>query len=673
MPLREHYTLLPGDTPLWMYAVFALFAAVFVAGLVRRLRPLSLRGLLRATPRGARAALRRLVAYGLLQRRVAERRRDWPHVALFSGFLILTLGTALVALDEHILNALGLPLLRGGFYLGFEATLDFFGVLLVAGSAAALLWRLRRPPPPTRSPAGPRRIHGQYLALLAALLFVGVTGFMLEGLRLTLRPVAWAEWSFIGAATAQLLRPLELTERAGALYTVLWWSHAIAAFGLIAAIPYTVLVHWIGAPMSIALFTGRPQPALDAPFDLRALIESGNYDVKAGTATLADLGDEQRLALLACTDCGRCDDACPAGAMGENAGLSPRQLVQSLRRECLSGHNGDLLAGTIAEADLWACTTCASCVQVCPVLIRPSDYVVPFRRELVRRQRIDARQSALLGNLGRSGNPYGSARADRAALPRELGIPTPGDAPAADYLYWMGCAAAYDTRVASIVKATMNILRSAGVTVAALGEEEACTGDAARRLGEEGLFQQLALRNIETLEQHGVRRILTHCAHCFNALRNEYPRFGADLEVVHHIELIARLVREGRVRLTGGGDDDAVTVHDACYVARYNRILDAPRDALRAIPGLRLTEMPRNRERSFCCGAGGARYWYEVPRQEPAGAIRVREARAVGARVVATECPFCLKMLEDAASASPNGTIEIRDVAEIVAAALPRR
>lgn len=238
------------------------------------------------------------------------------------------------------------------------------------------------------------------------------------------------------------------------------------------------------------------------------------------------------------------------------------------------------------------------------------------------------------------------------------------------YLYWTGCAANYDARIAAVVKATTRVIRAAGIEVSFLGEEEACTGDAARRLGEEGLFQQLALQNIATLQRHGVKRIVTHCAHGFHVLKNEYPRFGADFEVFHHSELIAQLLREGRIRLKPGPRSMA-TLHDSCYVGRYNGIFDAPREILRAVYGDDTVEMPRSREQSFCCGAGGANYWYDAPKKEPAGVIRIREAVKAGAQTVVAECPFCIKMLEQGAqSAAADGELIVRDIAEIVADAL---
>lgn len=238
------------------------------------------------------------------------------------------------------------------------------------------------------------------------------------------------------------------------------------------------------------------------------------------------------------------------------------------------------------------------------------------------------------------------------------------------YLYWTGCAANYDARIAAVVQATAKVLRAGGISLRFLGEEEACTGDPARRLGEEGLFQQLALRNIDTLTRHGVQHVVTHCAHCFHVLKNEYPRFGARFEVVHHSELIARLLRQGRLALKPGAPAPA-TLHDSCYVGRYNRIFDAPRAIVQAVHGSRSVEMPRHRERSFCCGAGGANYWYDAPKKESPATIRIREAVQVGARTVVAECPFCIKMLElGAQSVEGAEAVKVRDISEIVAEAL---
>ncbi len=239
-----------------------------------------------------------------------------------------------------------------------------------------------------------------------------------------------------------------------------------------------------------------------------------------------------------------------------------------------------------------------------------------------------------------------------------------------DWVYWMGCAATYDPRIGDIARATAKVLGAAGLRLRFLGAEEACSGDAARRIGEEGLFQQLALQNIETLKRHEAKNIVTHCAHCYHVLKNEYPRFGGEFEVRHHAELIASLLEEGRIRLRRDEMEPA-TLHDSCYVGRYNRIFEAPREVLRAVYGDALVEMPRHGEQSFCCGGGGGNYWYDVAKNESAGALRIKEAVGTGARTVVAECPFCVKMLAQGATvAAPDSDVQIKDIAEVVAQAL---
>ena len=420
VPNRQTFGLVPQGTDVIMYLVFVPFVIAFCVGLYLRLRASGLVRLVTAGPGGIAGGLQRLVVFGLLQRRVAHRPRGWPHVGIFYGFLTLLFGTAVVALDWDVLRPLGVRILSGSPYLYFEALLDALGLVFVVSLIAALAWRLIS----LRS-TGPdqRRMQWQFVLLIVGLLYMGTTGFILEGLRLTLRPVPWADWSFIGNSLAGPLNALGLERRGETIYLALWWSHAVVAFTLIAALPYSAFLHAVAAPLNLMVHPGLPKLALDAPFDLREVEASGNFDVKAGASTLADLNAAQRFALLACTNCGRCDSVCPAVVSG--TALSPRQLVQGLRGVQMAGNSRtDLLdSGEVSAPALWACTTCGACVQACPVLIRPVDYIVPFRRELVTRQQIDKRQIEFLGNLGRSLNPYGLPPANRSRLAAELKAP----------------------------------------------------------------------------------------------------------------------------------------------------------------------------------------------------------------------------------------------------------
>jgi heterodisulfide reductase subunit C len=417
MPARDTFGLVPPGSELALYLLFVPFAVLFAVGLWRRLIGSGLCRAMVDGHGGIAGAIGRLARYGLLQSRVAQRPRGWPHLAIFSGFLVLLFATTVVAIDWDIARPVGFRVLAGARYLYFEAFVEALGLVFVVGLLAALAWRLAK-----LRQTGPdqRRIQYQYLLLIAALLYMGITGFLLESLRLVIHPVPWAGWSFIGAWLAAALSSLGVGPIAEPFYVVLWWSHAFIAFSLIASLPYTTFLHAAAAPLNLMAQPGRPRTQLSTPFDLREVMKSGNFDVKVGAVSLADLEPELRFAVQACTNCGRCDDVCPAMTMGTP--LSPRRLVQTLRAKALGGDaTEDLLAArAVTPAELWACTTCAACVEACPVFIRPVDYIVPFRRALVGQQLLDKRQAELLANLGRSNNPYGLPAERRNQLAAEL-------------------------------------------------------------------------------------------------------------------------------------------------------------------------------------------------------------------------------------------------------------
>jgi heterodisulfide reductase subunit C len=418
MPVRETFGLVPPGTVPIFYLVFLPFAAVFIYGVWLRLSGSGLVLAILRGPGGLAGAVRRLLVYVFLQRRVGRRARGWPHLANFSGFITLLLATTIVAIDWDIARPLGFRVLTGARYLYFELFADALGLVFVIGLIGALVWRLAK-----LRHAGPdqRRVQYQFLALTTALLYLGVTGFVLESLRLIIRPVEWANWSFVGTYLSAMLAGTGIEAVAPTLYIWVWWAHGLVVFALIASLPYTVFLHAGAAPLNLMAQPGKPRLELSTPFDLREVLESGNFDVKSGVATFADLEPEMRFAVQACTNCGRCDSVCPAFATG--TALSPRRLVQTLRKVALRGNTSDdvLTLKVLTAEELWACTSCAACVEACPVFIRPVDYIIPFRRELVSRQILQKRQSDFLANLGRSANPYGLAAERRAQLAEELG------------------------------------------------------------------------------------------------------------------------------------------------------------------------------------------------------------------------------------------------------------
>ncbi len=611
--------------------------------------------------------LGQMAKYGLFQRKVMARPYSgFMHMAIFSGFGVLFAGSVLVQVDGYVLKPMGVPFLQGNVYQVFEAILDVFGLVFILGVGLALHRRLWIKPEHLES-------SPQILVVLLVFLYLGVTGFLLEGLRMALEFKPSEPWAFAGYALSTLIKRIDLSDKSGfQVYRVLWWSHGLVAFGLLAAIPYTRLAHMFVSPLNTMVSPPRPRGELTAPFNLAELLETGNFDVRVGAGKIGDFDWQHKLGLEACTNCGRCQEACPAYATG--TALSPRRLVQSLKHELDTAANNermrDLFDGVVSENEVWACTMCGACIQACPVLIHPPSYVIELRRGLVSQNKLDGKKIDLLTNLSRSFNPFGFPHADREPFARQLGVPILSENPNVEWVYWIGCAGVYDPRTQNVVKAMVEILKRAGVDFGILGGEEKCVGDPARRVGEEGRFQELVFQNLETLNRYKVKKIITHCPHCFNTLKNEYPQLGGEFEVVHHSVFIRDLVREGRITVTGE-IIDKVTLHDSCYIGRFNGEYNAPRDILKSIPGVKLVEMPRTREHSFCCGAGGANYWYEVPREVKMSTVRAREAQETDARLLAVECPYCLRMLGDANTvAGLEDTLKVKDLAEIVAAVI---
>lgn len=639
-----------------LYVLFLVCLAVLFVGIAlqrRRLGPLG--GTVAAARAGGPGRLLRLV---FLQRRVARGdNAGWVHLPIFWGFVILGLGSLTIMVDGYVLQPLGLGLSRGMGYKVFQASLDAFGIAFVVGVGLAIYRRVWIRP--ERKPADP-----VMLAILVALLGIGVSGFVLEGLRIRLEAVS-EPWAFGGSGVAALLSIVPPSADLGmAAYDALWWGHVIVAFGIIAAIPFTALRHVVTAPLNILGSSENLSGALTTPFNLKELMRAVKFDVKVGADSIADFSGRERLGFAACADSGQCQTVCPAHAAGEP--LSPSRLVRALRA---ASDDKTLADGAVSEEAIWSCTLCGACTGACPVLVDPIGSIAQLRRGLVAKNRLGKERTAVLANLTRARNPYGLNGATRDGLARGLGLQDSGRHADADVLYWIGCAATFDSRARKVAEATVRIANSAGIRFSVLGPEEACCGDPARRIGEEGLFQELASKIIETFERHGITKVLTHCAHCFNTFRNEYPTLGARFEVVHHATFIQGLIRAGSIR-PGRRSIASLTIQDACYVGRFNGGLEPPRSILGSIPGATVHEMSRSGARAFCCGGGGGNYWYEVPGREKIGTLRMREAGATKAGVLVTECPFCLKMLEGAQTAAGVETMEVRDIAEVVAASI---
>jgi Fe-S oxidoreductase/nitrate reductase gamma subunit len=612
-----------------------------------------------------------LLRHALLQLRTARQAYAGGfHLMVFAGFIVLAIATTVVMLDFD----LGTHIMEGRFYLVFQSLIvDLFGGLVIVGIglAAVRRWAQR-----------PRQLvfTSEASWLLVLIFAIAVTGFLIEGWRIAATEDPWAEWSPIGNLVASVSVPLLSDGALRAAHAVGWWLHLLMVYGLIAWAPYTKLAHVVTAPLSI--FTAN----LDGygrnlkPIDFEA-------DEPLGVASLEQFSWKDLLDLDACTECGRCTAVCPAATVGK--ALSPRDIILDLRRlmhdssEALLAARGQEVTAdeepavpvidddtAVAPDALWVCTTCAACLEACPVYIEQLPKILDTRRFLVMEQaEYPQTMAEAITSLEQRGHPFPGAQFSRVDWADGLEVPVLSeleDPAAIDVLLWVGCANALLERNHGIVRAVATLLQDAGVKFAILGREEGCTGDPARRIGNEFLFEQLATKNIQLLQKYGVQRILTCCPHCYHTLANDYPAFDGVFSVEHHATFLARLVEEGRLA-PAAGDGRRATFHDPCYLARYNDIVAEPRGLVRLATGARPVEMAANRSAGFCCGGGGGMSFAEEPPDQRVNRERARQAVATGADAVAVACPFCMTMLEDGVGAlAGDRDIEVKDVAELL-------
>ena len=581
------------------------------------------------------------------------------HAVIFWGFLVL-LPTIVIAMIGAVDRHATLPWLgRQGW---FAFMVDLFAVLVLVGVLGAFL---------IRKAQRPARFQGSHLGeadLILALIAGIVTTLVLwHASRIALGLNEWPpDWSPISNRVSHRFGSGETTE---VLERVLVWAHVSIIVGFLVYLPYSKHLHIFTAAINV--FFGRTK-ARGRLEPLRFDEDVPEAELRFGTGTVADLTWKQMVDAFSCTECGRCQDVCPAWATGKV--LSPKLLIMGVRDQLLAEGpialaGGDLtpiVGNGVPEEMVWDCVTCGACIHECPVEIEHVDHIVDLRRQLVMvESRFPAEAGTMLRDVERGGNPWGKPQVERAAWSDGLGVRVlePGD-PAPEVLYWVGCAASFDERARTAAESTAKLLQAAGVDFAILGPRESCTGDPARRMGNEYVFQSFAQQNVATLDDAGVTKIVASCPHCFNTLANEYPDFGGRYEVVHHTELLADLVRDGR--LTPAAGDSEITYHDSCYLARHNDVRNQPRELVAAVG--RPVEMERSGKRTFCCGAGGAHMWME----ERAGAIneeRVREAAETGAGTLAVACPFCTVMLDDGARNSGRD-LRVVDVATLLVESL---
>ncbi len=640
-----------------------------------------------------------------------DARAGLMHFGIFWGFLILTIGTADIATGGAIQAVLSWPA-DGVLWSVVVFSQNVIAVLVLAAIAYAF-WR--------RLVTKPARLT----LSRDALVILGMIGTLVAAELLATSFEAARSGDISGAVVSNAIAfPLRSLDRSvlDAGFAICWWLHVVVIAAFLLYLPSSKHLHIATSFFNVYFRKLAPRGELP-PMDLE------REDQTFGVRTIADLDWKDLLDGFTCTECGRCQDACPAHTTGKP--LNPKAMIMGIRHMTVEAESGlplipnsPLVRETYGLDDgispqavakpvvddaipfdaVWDCVTCGACVEACPVLIEHVDKIVNLRRNLVLEDsRFPSELSLAFRHMENAGNPWGEARSARLNWTRGLAfeVPTVASLAAAgrldelEVLYWVGCAAAFDERNRRVARAVATCLNAAGVRFAVLGQEESCTGAPARRMGNEYVFQMLAGTNVETLKRYGMERrtIVTACPHCFNTIGNEYGQLGGRFEVIHHSAFLRRLLDEGRLRVRSGGGNGtldsaaadrseadgvpkSVTLHDACYLARYNDIVAEPRDVLAAVPGLELREMERSGRSTFCCGAGGGRMWMEETRGTRINMERSRQAQETGAQTVVTECPFCMTMIRDGLGAMGEATgsgMSAMDLAEILAASLDGR
>jgi Fe-S oxidoreductase len=684
---------------LW-YALAVFSVLVFAYGVVRPiakyrrgrnafLPPLS------ELPQRVRLAGRTLFSHASIKRR--DPYVGWAHRAVFYGWIVLFIGTGILAINTDVTERIfGWRFFKGDFYLGYSIVLDVLGMVLIAGLALMMVRRgVVRPRKldyarPDRAPGEAqfdRRVYrtGDWV-FLVALLYLAVTGYLLEGVRIAMDHPGYNAFSPAGWVAAQLYGALGLGNGTlGTIRHTIWWSHGLVAIAFVAAIPYTKAAHMLTSFASLVLKDPK------AGRRLRPIPPERAND-PAGYATLADFTITHLLQLDACTKCGKCHEACPANATGRP--LSPRDVVLELREQSnaamgsagIGGVLGSLLNGSggsdgpsvigehgVKAETVWACMQCNACVEICPVGIEQAPIINQLRRHLVEEGELDANLQNTLQVIHKSGNSFGENKRKRGRWTKELEFEVK-DArkEPVDVLWFVGDYASFDPRSQRVTQGIARLLHSAGVDFGILYDGERNSGNDVRRVGEEGLFEALAEENAATLGGCEFNRIVTSDPHTLNTLRNEYPEVtGGQWDVVHHTTLLLELMEAGRLEL-GGRLSHRVTYHDPCHLGRMNGEYDAPRRIMELL-GCELLEMPRNRDNSFCCGAGGGRIWIpDKPGGERPSENRIHEALSVGELdYFVVSCPKDVTMYEDAIKTTGNsGNLELREVTELIEEAL---
>lgn len=603
-----------------------------------------------------------LFLHALVQDRVLQ--KIYPgimHFLLFWGFVIQIIGTIIALLQYPLFLPIEITFPREGAYLAYELIMDIAGVMIIAGILMAIFRRL------VLRPSFLENRWDDWYALVLIFIFA-LLGYSSAGFRIMASQPEWRTWAPVGNLFASFFSSLNFGDQFFiGIHQTFFWGHVVTGLVFLGSIPFTKLRHMFTGPLKIFFQPDRPTGALEP-------IENIEEVEKLGAGQVDEFTPILMLDFDACVQCGRCEDVCPSTFSGMP--YSPRVLIRELRDSVHStlvnpnSKGPDVIFEDVMEKEYpWFCTTCGACIEACPLFVNPVDSVYELRRYLtLTTGEIPGAVGEALMGMERRGNPWSMPKENHAPYTKELGVRVLQPNDEVDTLLYLGCAFGYDTRSQKAGREFIKILQAAELDFGILGPAEACCGETSRRLGHEYLFQVMAEENIATFSSISFNQIVTPCAHCFNTLKNEYPQFGGNYKVKHHTELLAELVREKRIQFGKTEEKQTFTFHDSCYIGRYNKIFEEPRQILHSIPDLELTEMLRTKENAFCCGGGGGHMWMEIDPDTRINHRRLDEVvNQAQADTVITACPYCLIMFEDAISAKGMGeTVKAMDISEVI-------
>jgi Fe-S oxidoreductase len=591
-----------------------------------------------------------IIAFGqkkLLQQPVA----GLIHFFIFWGFLFFLLSVFESVVQAYLPNfILGSDTWFGGLFALIQ---DIFVLAVVVAVIGAIILRyvvkIRRL---QKTRAG-HRYEPLIILLMIVVVMVSLTGQNLTNPNVSSHHTIF--FSVFGQANGQL---------AAFLHEMFWWLHIVTIFAFLNYLPYSKHFHIVTSIPNVYF------SKLDADAHVLKPVDFESDEQNFGAADVNGLTWKQVLDGYTCTECGRCDDVCPAVAAGKS--LSPRKIMMDIRSRSQElraniGDNNTLLHNYIQDKEIWECTTCSSCQNACPVMIEHVDTVIDLRRNLVLAEsNFPPELQTIFKNLEINGNPWGFSSFDRAKWAEGMEIPVMADDANHEFLFWVGCAGSYDARYMKVTKAFAEIMKIGGVDFAILGNEETCNGDIAKRTGNEYVSQEMISRNLKQFRKYGIKKIITGCPHCFNSLKTDFHQAGGDFEILFYTEILENLLKTAKIKLKKS-NNHLITYHDSCYIGKYYNIFDVPRNILTAIPGVEIAEMSHNKHSALCCGAGGGMMFVEDTEGDRINALRSKEALDTKASILSTSCPFCMSMLNDGLlTCDKPDNLEIKDIAEII-------